>query len=258
MQNRYAGDIGDFSKFALLEALVSSDLSLGVIWYLNMAEETNSDGALIKYNELRKYNPSLFDRLCSVANGKRCIADLETGGVAPTTTVFFDDPLPANTRLDSATGLTPRDQWVRRAATSVHGVDVVFLDPDNGVAPPAVTKADRRSVKYAFCDEISYLLERGHSLVLYQHHERKPLAACISTRTQMFGAFAATWAISFHRRSVRTYFVMAQPRHEHLLWDRTMRLINSPIGVDGCFRLHLGSKKSCSSERSIEAAIRTA
>jgi hypothetical protein len=33
MQDRYAGDIGDFGKFALLRALEGAGLSVGVNWY---------------------------------------------------------------------------------------------------------------------------------------------------------------------------------------------------------------------------------
>ena len=33
MQDRYAGDIGDFGKFALLKALSSAGFKIGVNWY---------------------------------------------------------------------------------------------------------------------------------------------------------------------------------------------------------------------------------
>lgn len=33
MQDRYAGDIGDFAKFGLLKALLAEGFSLGVNWY---------------------------------------------------------------------------------------------------------------------------------------------------------------------------------------------------------------------------------
>ena len=33
MQDRYAGDIGDFGKFALLKELENQGLSVGVNWY---------------------------------------------------------------------------------------------------------------------------------------------------------------------------------------------------------------------------------
>ncbi len=34
MQDRYAGDIGDFGKFVLLRAIANQNLPLGVNWYL--------------------------------------------------------------------------------------------------------------------------------------------------------------------------------------------------------------------------------
>ena len=33
MQDRYAGDIGDFGKIGLLKALYTQGLSIGVNWY---------------------------------------------------------------------------------------------------------------------------------------------------------------------------------------------------------------------------------
>ena len=35
MQNRYAGDIGDFGKLGLLRTLYAAGFSVGVNWYLN-------------------------------------------------------------------------------------------------------------------------------------------------------------------------------------------------------------------------------
>ena len=49
MQNRYVGDIGDYGKYSLLKALAGSDLSLGILWYLNEAEEENGDGRYTTY-----------------------------------------------------------------------------------------------------------------------------------------------------------------------------------------------------------------
>ena len=45
MQDRYAGDIGDFGKFGLLKALLSEGFSLGVNWY--KAEPPESTTAFI-------------------------------------------------------------------------------------------------------------------------------------------------------------------------------------------------------------------
>ncbi len=50
MQDRYAGDIGDFQKYALLKALSEKDLRLAVIWYLNPDVEGNADGSFMAYS----------------------------------------------------------------------------------------------------------------------------------------------------------------------------------------------------------------
>ena len=54
MQDRYAGDIGDFLKFSLLRQLcqpsdVDPGLRLGVVWYLAPDEDHNLDGKHTPY-----------------------------------------------------------------------------------------------------------------------------------------------------------------------------------------------------------------
>ena len=51
MQDRYAGDIGDFMKLGLIRALVAGDppRRLGVNWYLCADESHNADGKHIGY-----------------------------------------------------------------------------------------------------------------------------------------------------------------------------------------------------------------
>ena len=47
MQDRYAGDIGDYGKIALLKALQVQGLSIGVNWYKTeaLAVEKKADGS---------------------------------------------------------------------------------------------------------------------------------------------------------------------------------------------------------------------
>ncbi len=46
MQDRYAGDIGDFGKFSLLTELSKQGLAIGINWYKTepMISEKNNDG----------------------------------------------------------------------------------------------------------------------------------------------------------------------------------------------------------------------
>ena len=52
MQDRYAGDVGDFGKFGLLRTLCelnAPQLKLGIVWYLVPEESHNEDGKHTKY-----------------------------------------------------------------------------------------------------------------------------------------------------------------------------------------------------------------
>ena len=239
MQNRYAGDIGDFSKFALLRALAGNDLRVGILWYLNAVEEENRDGILTSYSNLRKYDIELYDKLTVIANGKRSVEALERARLMPASTAFYSAPIPRfENRRNPVAALSDRLAWMHAAEQFLQTADLVFLDPDNGLAPRTITKSSIKSVKYAFVDEIEHLLNNSHSVVLYQHNQRRPLGFCISAQMNLFRTIAETWALSFHIKSVRTYLVLANSRHRNVLWSRTIEFMRSPLGLDGCFRLH--------------------
>ena len=58
MQDRYTGDLGDFSKLGILRALQPAGLSIGVNWYLTPDENHNGDGRHVKYLSQEEYNMS--------------------------------------------------------------------------------------------------------------------------------------------------------------------------------------------------------
>src|SRR5439155_16365192 len=95
MQNRYAGDIGDYIKLALLRA-ISPDHRLGVLWYLYPDEGHNEDGRHIAYlrdpNRWRHLDPALFDALPVIVGGERSVAHIEQARLLPAR--FHDRPIP--------------------------------------------------------------------------------------------------------------------------------------------------------------------
>ena len=105
MQDRYAGDLGDFLKFGLLRRLAPPDSPwprLGVIWYRTADEAHNADGKHIAYltpghrsaGQLRQLDPDLYDRLARVVSaGQRSTAALASAGVLGAQTRFFGDLL---------------------------------------------------------------------------------------------------------------------------------------------------------------------
>ena len=81
MQDRYAGDIGDYGKFSLLSELAKQGLSIGINWYKTepLATERNNDGGYIDIPQsLRKCNPALADKLSVISKREdRSIQALE-------------------------------------------------------------------------------------------------------------------------------------------------------------------------------------
>ena len=81
MQDRYAGDVGDFLKLGLLRALTAGVDAprLGVNWYRTADESHNADGKHIGYLEpsnrhhrtLRACDPDLMARLDGVVRSDR-------------------------------------------------------------------------------------------------------------------------------------------------------------------------------------------
>jgi hypothetical protein len=87
VQDRYAGDLGDYLKFGLLRWLAppGSPLfpRLGVVWYRTADEAHNADGMHVAYLHpghrssalLRRLDPDLYERLATVvASGQRSTA----------------------------------------------------------------------------------------------------------------------------------------------------------------------------------------
>ena len=81
MQNRYAGDVGDFGKIGMLRCLENSGLNIGVNWYLVEDESHNNDGKHIGYTKDNKYN-GCDDELLAALDGmnqqnKRSVSGIE-------------------------------------------------------------------------------------------------------------------------------------------------------------------------------------
>ena len=175
MQDRYAGDIGDFGKMALLRTLQKQGLKVGVNWYKvdPLDAEKNADGTY-KQNDgkhmisekLRKCDPVLADVLLRISDpggDRRSIEALEDANLIPYA-VYYSEPITVENR----------EYWHRKALEQLNGADIVFLDPDNGLRVDSVGKKSARSVKYAFYEEVrDYVKDRKKSVLVYNHRCRK-------------------------------------------------------------------------------------
>jgi hypothetical protein len=189
VQDRYAGDVGDFVKFGLLRWLAPPGSlgfpRVGVVWYRTASETHNADGKHTAYlnpghrsaARLRQLDPDLYDRLADVvASGRRSTAALADAGVLGVATCFFGDlldfaDLPVTAREARQ---ARRQSWVKEALAATAGCDLVFADPDNGIraAGHPVPAHRTKAVKHAYLDELAAFARRGQSVVVYHHADR--------------------------------------------------------------------------------------
>lgn len=250
MQDQYVGDIGDFGKYALLKFLGTRDVLLGIVWYLTSAKGGSTDGGFIQYlsspdeaNGLGNCNEELFDTLREIVQGKdRRVARVRECWVLPGRTQFYEE------RLDFA-GVPPqkrpevRKSWCDKALKQVEEADLVFLDPDNGLSLNEKMKYRKTGPKYVFLDEIRQFLSRRQSLIVYCHQDRRKggLTEQVRQGIELFSKESPihkAWAFTFHRKSVRIYFVVpgSGPMAE-LLARRSTDFIKGCFGAGGHFRL---------------------
>jgi hypothetical protein len=113
---------------------------------------------------------------------------------------------------------------------------VVFLDPDNGLAPDSVELHHDRARKYAFLTEIASGLAPTQSLVLYQHICRQgpalqQLAHHQRVLAETFPARPPGWALRFRRGTSRAFLIVPSTEHAAVLWERATALLAGGCGV---------------------------
>jgi hypothetical protein len=170
VQDRYAGDIGDYIKLALLRA-VSRGLELGVAWYFYPNEIHNGDGRHVAYlsdpGKWRNFDPELFDGLKGVVTTSRSVAALE--GLI--NAQFYREALDHGRHKASDRSII-RSKWFDRLRSKMSGCDVVFADPDNGLTDDhSERRSSPRFGKHIPLAEARALAD-GRCAVIYHHNSR--------------------------------------------------------------------------------------
>jgi hypothetical protein len=240
MQDRYAGDIGDFGKLGLLRALDSAGFSVGVNWYLTPDETHNEDGrhtAYLKDERYRRCDPALWQTLGHIVDsGQRSVRALEDASLLRAK--YFDEPLNF-AEIPKADRDTHRQKWHDQALAQLAGCDIIFSDPDNGLMVPSAQET-RKSNKFVLPAELAQDYRTGASVIYYQHKARRPDDFYIAQHRQLLqsGMFsqATGFGLKFRSTSQRYYFFLVQPRHaeriaacvQHMLsggWSQHFSLI---------------------------------
>ena len=168
MKNQYVGDIRDFEKYAVLNALsAASGLSVVLCWMLT-PNDAGQDGRKLKYlerpDDYRHLNADVFDRLSKVINdNQRSVEAIRTAQVIADATYY--EPVLADS-------LTARASYMNGLWGIAETPSLMCFDPDNGIEVASVRKGNKRSSKYIYLDELADAYARGHSLVVFHHWGR--------------------------------------------------------------------------------------
>ena len=112
---------------------------------------------------------------------------------------------------------------------------LVFLDPDNGLAPPGVRRHTDAGTQYAFLDELLSFVDLGKAVMLIQFFRRDvPRTEQIRQRVHEIRAvipgetppLALWWR---HRVSLAFYLVPATPEQAVILRTEITRLTLGPV-----------------------------
>lgn len=228
MQNRYAGDVGDFGKIGLLRQISRLEICIGVNWYLTPDENHNADGKHIGYIADPKYNgcdDSLRDSLKSILNGKRSVLALENKYLIPRALYYHEVLLPPSRTFS-------RRDWHIKALEVLGDAEIVFLDPDNGLIVKSVSAGSAKSNKYIMPSEIVDYFAAGKSVIFYNHRSREQESVYLQRFNWMnedsILKNAVITGVSFKRGTVRDYILVLQPSHASKVIESVDNMLQSP------------------------------
>lgn len=171
MQDRYAGDVGDYVKLALVRALGASG-RVGVSWYLYPDERHNADGRhtayLSKHENWRHLDPELFDILQATAFGRRSVRSLQSA--FGQSSCFVADPVPAE--LPASERSAARKIWFERSLDQLSQCELVFADPDNGLVDDEVWRRRARNFGKQIPLSEARALSEDRCAIIYHHNSR--------------------------------------------------------------------------------------
>lgn len=210
MKNQYFGDVHDYIKYGLLRAFLGSgSLSLLVAWMLT-PNDSGKDGGKRSYfqqpDKWRHYDEPLFDfLLASLGPGVEPVVDIiERSSILPRTK-YFSDIVPDK--------LEEREIWTAKLFLAASGVDLVFLDPDNGFEVPSKPIGRKNSCKYVAWSEVQTLWNAGHSLLVFQCKKRERTQITIERLASMLYNLTGSSFIEVFDAPGVLYFLAAQPGH---------------------------------------------
>ncbi len=221
MQDRYTGDLGDFSKLGILRVLQTAGMSIGVNWYLTPDETHNGDGRHVKYlsqDEFKACDTELWLELKDIVESyHRKVHYLEKDTILQAS--FYSKRLDYKNKTKPERA-TFRSEWHKKALKALAGTDIVCVDPDNGlIVPSAVGKP--KGNKYVLPDELADYYAQKSTVIYYQHKARKQDEFYIRQHTDLLHGLGFEGSrgltLKFVTTSQRYYFFIIQPHHQAII-----------------------------------------
>jgi len=206
MKEQYVGDVNDFRKYALLRHLATeAGLRIGVCWMLTPPDTGNLRHYLTEPKRWRGYDEDLFERLSGILSREvpNRLSAVENEEVIPNAR-FFDAIL---------TDKTDRSRYFATALSQLERTDLIFFDPDNGIAPNPTPKTSRGSSKFIYLAEIAAAYDRRRSVLIYQHFPRVPrdqFVAKLGEDLALTSPGAGLWCF---RTPFAAFLLMIHPDH---------------------------------------------
>jgi len=208
MQNRYAGDVGDYVKLGLLRKLAVGR-KLGIGWYLYPDESHNDDGKHVGYlakpTLWRHADPELFDSLSKVSKIARSVEALQKLEIIDAD--YFGEPL-ISASLSAKQRPAWRRAWFARQLQTLRKCDLVFADPDNGITDDQSHRARERTfgkkIPMAEVREFS----TGRTAIIYHHNTRRAGGHSAEVDFWLSQLGSGSMAVRANAFSCRTFFVL--------------------------------------------------
>ena len=233
MKNQYFGDVNDYRKYGLLRAIsLDTDWNLLVAWMLT-PDDDGPDGGFRSYLEApniwARYDHPLFRGLKDLLRlaPQPSVSMIEGSALLPRAS-YYSAVVP-DTRRE-------RDAWRDGLLRAAKGVELVFLDPDNGIEVASKPVGRKGSSKYVTWDEIEGLWNEGSSLLIYQHFRREPRYPFIQRMAEDLRSCIGADFVEAFRTSHVLFLLAAQDRHVQKFEDNISLLVerwNGQIEVVG-------------------------
>jgi len=212
-------------------------LKLGVNWYLTKDDTNSNDGKYIEYLQRKEYfqcDPELHSFLSQcISQGNRDVKQIADFYRFLNVTFYNEllhiEHIKALSEKGRNERTKLRSQWFENSLQQLKNTDIIFCDPDNGLETKSLSKVGKDSVKFVFADEIKEMLNRGHSVIFYNHRDRskdKDYRDRFKTLIKNIDHKGQYRIIRFNRYSVRDYVMIMHDEHAGLLNEKIDEMLN--------------------------------